>query len=115
MADEVTPASEQVEALAAEAAGTSSETIKVRDEQFTLAAKIPAIVMMRLASVSDGKSSPAKQMQAIEGFLERVIDADGRDQFMTLLEEADPPIDFEEMNSIIEQATEIIGARPTEP
>jgi hypothetical protein len=113
--DPIAPPSQQVEALAAEQAGVAPETLTVRDEQFTLAAAIPAIVMLRLAAVTDGKATPAKMMSAIESFLERVIHADDRDRFMALLEDAEPPIDFDELNGIIEAAVEVIGARPTEP
>lgn len=110
---DATPAIEVIEALAAEADGTA-ETIEVRGEKFRLASAIPAIVMLRLAAVTDGKASPAKQMAAIDTFLEKVVHDDDREEFLALLEDAEPVIDFEELNEIIETATEVIGARPTE-
>ena len=115
MADEIQqPAVVVVETLAAEAAATP-EAITVRGEQFRLAPKIPAIVILRLAAVSDSKVSPAKQMAALDLFLERAIHVDDRDRFEVLLVDADPPIDFDELNSVVETVTEVISARPTEP
>lgn len=125
MADEsTTPASErvsevtasatdQVEALAAEAAD-EGEFITVRDERFRLAAAIPAIVMLRMTAAGDVKTPPAKQMGAILQFLDHAINPEDRDRFIALLEDADPVVGFEEINSILEQATEVIAARPTE-
>lgn len=109
----VASASDQVDALAAEAAD-DGEFITVRDEKFRLAASIPAIVMLRMTAAGDVKTPPAKQMGAILQFLDHAIDADDRERFLALLEDADPVIGFEELNTILEEATEVIAARPTE-
>lgn len=106
-------AADQVEALAAEAAD-EGEFITVRDEKFQLAAAIPAIVMLRMTAAGDTKTPPAKQMNAILQFLDHAISTDDRDRFIDLLEDADPVIGFDELNGILEQATEVIAARPTE-
>lgn len=123
MADEPTaptPASEitgsaadQIDALEAEAA-EEGEFITVRDERFRLAPAIPAIVMLRMTAAGDTKTPPPKQMNAILQFLDHAIDPEDRDRFIDLLEDADPVIGFEELNGILEQATEVIAARPTE-
>jgi hypothetical protein len=104
---------DQVEALAAEAA-QKSETIMVREESFELAPQIPAIVMLRLTAAGDSKTAPARQMGAILDFLNHAVAVDDRERFMDFLEEADPIIDFDELNKILESATEVIAARPTE-
>lgn len=104
---------QQVEALAAEA-DKSSEIIKVRDEEFRLAPEIPAIVMLKMTAAGDPKTPPAKQMSAIVQFLHYAIVPEDRDRFEALLEDAEPIIDFDELNTILEQATEVIAARPTE-
>jgi hypothetical protein len=115
MADEIQqPAVVVVETLAAEQAQTP-EAIEIRGEQFRLAAKIPAIVVLRLAAVSDGKVSPSKQMAALDLFLERAIHADDRERFEEMLLDAEPPIDFDELNTVVETVTEVISARPTVP
>jgi hypothetical protein len=114
MADEVVATSDVLESLAAEAAGTTLE-LKVRDEVFGLAPEIPAIVMLRLSAAGDPKTPPARQMTAIANFLEHAVIPDDRDRFNEFLEDADPIIDFEELNKILERATEVIAARPSEP
>lgn len=106
-------ASEQLDTLEAETA-QEGEFITVRDEQFRLAAAIPAIVMLRMTAAGDVKTPPAKQMGAILQFLDHAIHPEDRDRFIALLEDADPVVGFEEINSILEQATEVIAARPTE-
>ena len=106
-------ASDQIDALDSEAAD-DGEFITVRDEKFRLAASIPAIVMLRMTAAGDSKTPPAKQMGAILQFLDHAISADDRERFTDLLEYADPVIGFEELNTILEQATEVISARPTE-
>jgi hypothetical protein len=106
-------ASGQLDALEAEAAGTG-DYITVRDQRFKLAAAIPAIVMLRMTAAGDSKTPPAKQMGAIVQFLHHAIDPEDRDEFEALLEDAEPVIEFEELNTILEQATEVIAARPTE-
>lgn len=103
----------QVETLAAEAE-KEGEFITVRDQKFLLAPAIPAIVMLRMTAAGDSKTPPPKQMGAIIQFLHHAIDPEDRDRFEDLLEDADPVIGFEELNTIIEQATEVIAARPTE-
>jgi hypothetical protein len=107
-------ADEQVEALVAEATGEGAE-IEVRGEKFHVATEIPAIVMLRMTAAGDTRISPAKQMGAVVQFLEHVIDAEDRDRFMDLLEDADPVIGFDELNDVVQAATEVIAARPTGP
>lgn len=106
-------ASEQLDTLEAEAV-EEGEFITVRDERFRLAPAIPAIVMLRMTAAGDAKTSPPKQMNAILQFLDHAIDPEDRDRFIALLEDAEPVIGFEEINTILEQATEVIAARPTE-
>ena len=105
------PADEQVEALVAEATGEGGE-IEVRGEKFHVASEIPAIVMLRMTAAGDSRTNPAKQMNAVVQFLEHVIDAEDRDRFMDLLEDADPVIGFDELNGVVQAATEVIAARP---
>ena len=116
MADETSTteptAQDQIESLAAESTQTG-EHIMVRDESFGLAASLPAIVMLRLTAAGDSKTAPAKQMSAIIQFLHHAIVPADRDRFETLLEDAEPVIDFEELNTILERVTEVISARPT--
>lgn len=124
MADDPTPppiapsnattaaADEQVEALAAEATGQGGE-IEVRGEKFHVASEIPAIVMLRMTAAGDPRVTPAKQMGAVVQFLEHVIDPEDRDRFIDLLEDADPVIGFDELNDVVQAATEVIAARPT--
>lgn len=107
-------ADEQVEALVAEATGEGGE-IEVRGEKFRVASEIPAIVMLRMTAAGDTRVSPAKQMGAVVQFLEHVIHPDDRDRFMDLLEDANPVIGFEELNDVVQAATEVIAARPTGP
>jgi len=114
MADEVVATSDVIDSLVAEAEDSTLE-LKVRDEVFELAPAIPAIVMLRLSAAGDPKTPPARQMTAIANFLEHAVIPDDRDRFNEFLEEADPIIDFEELNLILERATEIIAARPSEP
>jgi hypothetical protein len=104
---------DQIEALASEAQN-KSESIKVREETFELAAQIPAIVMLRLTAAGDAKTTPSRQMGAILDFLNHAVATSDRERFMAFLEDADPIIDFEELNKILEEATEVIAARPTE-
>lgn len=106
-------AADQIDALEAEVT-EDGDFITVRDEKFRLAAAIPAIVMLRMTAAGDAKTPPPKQMNAILQFLDHAIVPDDRDRFITLLEDADPVIGFEEINEILEQATEVIAARPTE-
>jgi hypothetical protein len=106
-------AADQVDALAAEAAA-ESETIEVRGQTFRVASEIPAIVMLRMTAAGDAKTPPAKQMKAIVDFLHYVVHSDDRERFDDLLEDADPVIGFDELNSIVEATTEVIAARPTE-
>ena len=104
---------EQVEALAAEAADTG-DTLVVRDEKFRMADQIPAIIMLKMTAAGSAKVSPAEQMSAIVDFLTYIIEPDERDRFMQYLADADPVIGFEELNGIVQTATEVIAARPTE-
>lgn len=94
---------------------TNHLTITVRDTKFRLVREVPAIVMLRLSAAGDSKTPPAKQMSAIVTFLEKVIIEDDRDDFLELLEDAEPVIDFDELSEILEQATEVIAGRPTQP
>lgn len=96
-------------------AGTIGLTLKVRDREFRLVREVPAIVMLRLSAAGDSRTSPAKQMSGIVTFLEHVVVPDERDEFMALLEDADPVIDFDELTKILESATEAIAGRPTQP
>jgi hypothetical protein len=79
-----------------------------------VASEIPAIVMLRMTAAGDAKTPPAKQMKAIVDFLHYVVHSDDRERFDDLLEDADPVIGFDELNSIVEATTEVIAARPTE-
>lgn len=117
MAEKKTPAEkalDAVDALDAEASGDAAPTIEVRDETFRLVTKVPAIVMLRLSAAGDPKTPVPRQMGAILTFLEHVIVPEDRDRFMTLLEEAEPVIEFDEVNEILTAATEAISGRPTE-
>jgi len=115
MSDAVVPTtSDVIESLEAESTGTTLE-LKVRDEVFGLAPEIPAIVMLRLSAAGDPKTPPARQMTAIANFLEFAVVPEDRERFNEFLEDAEPLIDFEELNSILERATEVIAARPSEP
>lgn len=105
---------EAVDALESEADEDASPTIEVRDEKFRLVTKVPAIVMLRLSAAGDPKTPVPRQMGAILAFLEHVIVPEDRDRFMALLEEADPVIEFDEVNDVLTAATEAIAGRPTE-
>jgi len=101
-----------VDALAAEA-GEADPTVDVRGEHFTLVKIVPGIVLMRLSAAGDPKTPQPKQMGAILAFLERVVVAEERDAFMATLEDADPPIEFDELSEILTQTTEVLAGRPT--
>lgn len=106
-----------VEVLAAEAESdeTTYDNLSVRDKQFRLAPKIPAMVLLRLSAAADPKTSVPAQMGAILSFLERIVLPDDRSEFLDYLESAEPVIEFEELNNILTEATEIISNRPTSP
>lgn len=107
-----------VDALEAEESGEAPDThdvLVVRDRRFRLVNAISAMTMMRLSAASDPKTTVPEQMGAIKGFLERVIVKDDREEFLVFLEDAEPVIDFEEINQILTDATEAIAARPTQP
>lgn len=120
MADDTTPDAtgvtasglEQVDALIAEAE-KKGDTVTVRDQTFSIAGEIPAIVMLRLTAAGDSKTPAAKQMGAIVQFLHHAIDAGDREAFEALLEDADPVIGFDELNTVLEKVTAAIAARPT--
>ena len=87
--------------------------IKVRDQEFKLVDELPAFTMLRLSAAADPKTPVPVQMQSILGFLTKAVDEEDRVEFLAYLEDAIPVIDFEELNEILTEATEIIGGRPT--
>jgi hypothetical protein len=91
------------------------DILLVREERFRLVSAIPAITMMKLSAASDPKTPIPKQMDAMRSFLERVVVEEDREAFLAYLEDADPIIDFDEINTILTDATEAIAARPTQP
>jgi hypothetical protein len=115
MSDTAAPTTAALDALENETPGAAALTITVREQSFRLVKEVPAIVMLRLSAAGDDKTPPARQMAAIVTFLEKVIVDDDRDAFMALLEDAEPVINFEELSSILEAATEVLAGRPTSP
>jgi hypothetical protein len=111
MSDKVT-ANETLDALEHEA-GDGAATLEVRDQRFALVKEVPAIVMLRLSAAGDPSVTPSKQMSAIVTFLEKVVTPEDRDAFMAYLENAEPVIDFDELSTILERATEVLAGRPT--
>lgn len=113
-APEVSP----VDVLAAEAeVADTGLYLEVRGRKFKLVEIIPAMTMLKLSAASDPKTPIPAQMSAIAGFLHKIVVPDERDEFIAFLEDADDPvIEFDELNTILTEATEIIGGgRPTTP
>lgn len=123
MTEEVTPVTpapvNPVEVLAAEAAAAEvtpeGDYLPVRDKKFRLVDEIPGITMLKLSAASDPKTPIPAQMSAIFDFFDKIVVVDERAEFMDFLADAIPVIQFEELNEILTNATEIIGGRPTSP
>lgn len=119
-AEKVEDPAADLDALAAEAdvedgvEPDDHDVLLVRDKRFRLVTAIPAMTMLKLSASSDPKTPVPKQMEAIASFLTRIVIEEDREEFLAFLEDADPVIDFEEINTILTDATEAISARPTQ-
>lgn len=107
----------QVEVLASEAEASEDQStadlLEVRDRKFTLVDKVPAMTMLKLSAAADPKTPVPAQMGAIASFLHKIVVPDERDDFLQYLEDAEPVIEFDELNEVLTRATEVIGGRPT--
>ena len=101
-----------VDAQEAEASG-DERTFTVRDQTFHLRPKLPGITMMKMARAGDASLGPAKQLGAVLDFLHAAIVPAETAAFEGYLESAEPVIEDEELNNIVQRMIEEFTGRPT--
>lgn len=89
--------------------GTDQERV------FHLEADVSDYVVMRLAAASDPNVSQGEQMSSVVDFLDAVVVEDELPDFLYMLKRAKPAFKFPEIQKILEEASEAIGGRPTQP
>jgi hypothetical protein len=97
-------------------------TFSIRDsEPFTAIDGVPGITLLKMASLSeeatDGDGNPSanpEQLKMMYELITGVVIKSDSDRFITLLEEAQPPIDGNELMHYYNQLVGELTGRPTE-
>lgn len=88
--------------------------IDVRDREFRVADQLPGIILLDLGLASDPNATQGEQLRAVRQFLHAAIHVDHVDAFEVYLRSAQPVIEMEELNKIVEKLVEDVAGRPTE-
>jgi len=91
-----------------------AETVEVRDRKFRVVDKLPAIILLDLGLASDPAATQAEQLRALRQFLNAAIHPDDNASFEVYLRQAQPVIEMEELNGIVEKLIAQVAGRPTE-
>lgn len=88
--------------------------IEVRENKYKTAEKIPGIVLLDLGVASDPSATQGEQLRAMRQFIHAAIDPEEVAKFEHFLRTANPIIDMEELNTVVEKLMAVVTARPTE-
>jgi hypothetical protein len=108
------------EAIRTEAQSDNGEaqprTFPVRDKEFRVVDVLPGIVLLDLGLAADPRASDIEQLRAVHAFLDSAIHPDDAAAFDHYLRTAQPTIEMEELNKVVEGLIGIVaGGRPTQP
>lgn len=116
--EEAAPATQDVNAAGYEAAKADAtgeaRMIPVREREFRIAEQLPGIILLDLGLASDPNATQGEQLRAIRQFLHAAIHPDDVDQFEVYLRQAQPVIEMEELNGVVEKLITEVAGRPTE-
>jgi len=93
--------------------GKLERKVDLRGEKFDVAEALPAIVLIDLGIGSDPASKPVEKLRALRQFIDHAIVKDQKDAFLNVLINADPPVEQEELNGLIEQIAPLVTGSPT--
>jgi len=88
-------------------------SIEVRDQNFKTAERLPGIVLLDLGLASDPEATQGEQLRAMRQFLQAAIHPDDIARFEVYLRRAQPVIEMEELNKVIETLITEVAGRPT--
>ena len=91
------------------------KTVVCRGQGFKMVDELPGMLMLQLTRLEDPKMALWKKSSAMVRILEAAIVADEREDWMELLETAEPPIGMEELTALISKVVEHVVGRPTVP
>lgn len=92
-----------------------SREIEMRGQRYKLRESIGAVNMMDLALTGDDDTSDVEKVKILLDFIDSTVVADQAKDFRKALRKSDPPIEMEELQTVIESLIEVISGRPTEP
>lgn len=75
--------------------------------------ELPAATLLDLALTGDPKSKPIQRVRAMSGFLVTAVHPEDTDDFNEWLRSADPVVDMEELQKIVEEIVEKVTDIPT--
>ena len=100
--------------LKAEQDVDNSPKIDVRDHSFRVVEQLPGIILLDLGLASDPSATQGEQLRAMRQFLHAAIHADDVAAFEHYLRTAQPVIEIDELNELVERLITLVAARPTE-
>ena len=104
-------------ALKAEEAEDQEGTVRnimVREKEFRLVNQLPGIILLDLGLASDPAATQGEQLRAVRQFLHAAIHSDDVAAFEFYLRTAQPVIEMEELNKVVEALITEVAGRPTE-
>jgi len=101
-------------ALKVEQADDGSVSVTVRDKTFRVVSQLPGIVMLDLGLASDPAATQGEQLRAIRQFLHATIHSADVASFEHHLRTAQPVIEMDELNKLVEELITTVAGRPTE-
>lgn len=112
-----TPSTEGYKALKTEEEAKKSgeaQVVEVRDREFKVTESLPGIILLNLGLASDPSATQGEQLRAVRQFLHAAIHPDEVDSFEVYLRSAQPAIEMEELNKIVEKLVTEVAGRPSE-
>ena len=105
--------SSEYKALKAEESA-AEQAVDVRDQKFRVAAQLPGIILLDLGLASDPSATQGEQLRAMRQFLHAAIHPEDVGIFEHFLRTAQPVIEMEELNVVVEKLITMVAGRPTE-
>jgi hypothetical protein len=100
-------------ALKVEQDGDETKVI-IREKSFRVVSQLPGIVLLDLGLASDPSATQGEQLRAIRQFLHATIHNDDVAAFEHHLRTAQPVIEMDELNKLVEELITQVAGRPTE-
>ena len=104
-------------AMKAEETAEADEAVRnitIRDKEFRLVNQLPGIILLDLGLASDPAATQGEQLRAVRQFLHAAIHSDDVAAFEFYLRTAQPVIEMEELNKVVEALITEVAGRPTE-